>query len=53
MNNPDFILSQDNLNNIIIKYGFLPNVEVRLSHIGEKANSVDEGWTCFMLSHST
>ena len=48
-NNLDYILSQDDLNNIVSKSGFLPNVEVRLPCIREKVDSPNEGWMCFYV----
>ena len=48
-NNPDSILSQEDLNNIVSKYGFPPNIEVRLPCPGEKADSFDKNWTRFYV----
>ena len=48
-NNPESILSQEDLNNIGSKYGFPPNVEVRLPRPEEKVASSDENWTCFYI----
>ena len=46
-NNPDSILSQEHLYNILSKYGFPPNVEVRLPHPRDKADSSNENLTFF------
>ena len=48
-NNHDSILSQDDLNKLVSKYGFPPNVEVRLLCPEEKANSSNKNWTCFYI----
>ena len=48
-NNPDSISTQVGLNNIVSKYGFPPNVEVRLPRPGEKVDSPNGNWTCFYV----
>ena len=44
-NNPNYILTQEDFNNIVSKYRFPPNVEVRLPCLEEKTDSPDENWT--------
>ena len=40
--NPNSILSREDLNNLVSKYGLRSNIEVRLLRLGEKVYCSDE-----------